>query len=664
MGLSALFSIPAFFLAIVVHAFLLTTVLKRPRKGTFEKLLIGLLTGLMVWYAGNFMAALLRQMDISKVGTAIMVFDALAFSALSLMPAGLLHTHWIYFGLHRLPSRAEQRVIPVLIALLYGSLLLLPLALVSLFSSVAVHPLEKLGPYRTPFLGLLGIAYIGSAYLQYRIVRNPQTPVEKSLFQRLLVLFAAIPVFTLYVFEFADPASPIYSLLVTAALLASVLPSVLVAYYIYRYQFLQLPVHRGLASGLLVLAVLLIYLLGTRFLGAYLERELGTSSRLLEITLLAGLLLLFGPVSQWLDKWISRGFVEEIDRYRILSERIRLKSYTEISSEHLAESVSDEINAALPDTHARIVLGSGGPETVGSIPLLGVGGEPMGVLSLTSSHRPSPGTREGIKILATEIAVAIERCRMLERQLELERDLSGKSHLEDLGRMAATIAHNVKNPLSSMKTLLQLQLESRDLTSDQREEFAMIVQEIDRLSRTVSSLLKFSRLGSGSTAVPSASSDVPSVVHTILGLFKGNLTGRGLEVRTSLQVPAGLCLDEEALKDVVSNLLGNAVDASPDGGVIRIEATTHASSLRLAVEDEGVGVPAEVQDTIFEPFVSTKSTGTGLGLSIVRERVNQLNGRVFVGPGRTGRGTRFEIEIPIGRDRNGGHGDALNQTMI
>ncbi len=214
--------------------------------------------------------------------------------------------------------------------------------------------------------------------------------------------------------------------------------------------------------------------------------------------------------------------------------------------------------------------------------------------------------------------------------------------------MAASVAHNVKNPLSSMRTLLQLFHEADNLTSEQRDEVQMMVREIDRLSSTVTNLLKFSRLESVQRG---RSAELPGVTLSALtdslqAVFAGDLQAR----RIRLDVSGGdltVRTEPEILTDILSNLLLNAIEASPTGGTIRLSLQRDGAQAEISVEDEGSGIPEQVRGKLFEPFVSTKSRGTGLGLAIVKKRVEQLSGTVsYISPVR-GRGTRFTVRFPI-----------------
>jgi signal transduction histidine kinase len=213
--------------------------------------------------------------------------------------------------------------------------------------------------------------------------------------------------------------------------------------------------------------------------------------------------------------------------------------------------------------------------------------------------------------------------------------------------MAATVAHNVKNPLSSMKTLLQLLGEAPNLAEDQSSDIDKVVAEIDRLSRTVSSLLEFSRLEKSQRPSP-REVDVGRLVDSVAGVFEGDFKSKNLRLKTLFE-PVRLRVesDDILLREILSNLLSNAVEASKPGGEIVISVGADRDHLRLAVEDQGEGVPERLRRSIFLPFFSTKSRGTGLGLAIVQKRVEQLGGEIRLESSRGSRGARFVVRLPV-----------------
>ena len=239
-----------------------------------------------------------------------------------------------------------------------------------------------------------------------------------------------------------------------------------------------------------------------------------------------------------------------------------------------------------------------------------------------------------------------------------------KAKLAFLGEMAARIAHNVKNPLSSMKTLVQLLEEDSSLPERVRHDCRMVVAEIDRLNANISQVLRYAKPSRDAGGAV----DLGEALRRIVALTRPEAERR----RVKLEFAASPCSamvegGNEAVDDILSNLLVNALEASPAGGTVRIgillvEGTgagagngnsrpggvggSNAKLLELTVEDQGAGVAVGLRHKIFQPFFTTRPAGTGLGLAIVERRVDEIGGAVECqSPIENGRGTRFLVRF-------------------
>ncbi len=252
--------------------------------------------------------------------------------------------------------------------------------------------------------------------------------------------------------------------------------------------------------------------------------------------------------------------------------------------------------------------------------------------------------RAVLEVLAGQVAVAIEDHRLLEENLRLERSLAQGERLAALGRMAATVAHEVKNPLSAIKSIAQVMREDERFAAEYARDLELIVGETDRLSRSVTQLLSFARQSPHGNA-PARADDLTAA---ILHLFAAQARDRG--VRLESRVEARDTLDgasAAAVRDALSNLIVNALQATPVGGTVRVSLGRDDAALVWAVEDEGAGVPADLRARVWEPFFTTRQRGTGLGLAIVRKRVEEVGGRARLAPQHEGEGARFELRLPL-----------------
>jgi two-component system, NtrC family, sensor histidine kinase HydH len=215
-----------------------------------------------------------------------------------------------------------------------------------------------------------------------------------------------------------------------------------------------------------------------------------------------------------------------------------------------------------------------------------------------------------------------------------------------VGQMAASISHNLKNPMGSMKTILQLQLENPELPDSIRSETKMLLDEISRLSTKLNQLLQFSRPAVRG-GMAHSSCDIREVIADVLNVLRPEAEKR--HVRLGSRMAEGeskVDASSEALHDVISNLVLNAIEASPPQGQINVQLSWLGLPCVVSVEDEGDGIPLQMQEKVMQPFFTTKPQGTGLGLAIVAKRVSEMGGELtVVSPVNGGRGTRFELKL-------------------
>jgi two-component system sensor histidine kinase HydH len=217
--------------------------------------------------------------------------------------------------------------------------------------------------------------------------------------------------------------------------------------------------------------------------------------------------------------------------------------------------------------------------------------------------------------------------------------------MASLGLMAATIAHEVKNPLSSIKSLAQLMQEDENLEDGYRRDLSYIVAEINRLNSCVEQLLIFSR------PIPEGREEI--AVDELLSNISSVLNREYAEQRVSFEYhsPESVTLknvDPQSLHQIVLNLAINAAQASPPGGIVEIHASHGAKGeVVITVSDHGAGIPAEIRSKVFDPFFTTKQKGSGLGLAIVAKNVRHLGGDVCLEDRTNGQsGTAIKVTLP------------------
>jgi two-component system NtrC family sensor kinase len=246
--------------------------------------------------------------------------------------------------------------------------------------------------------------------------------------------------------------------------------------------------------------------------------------------------------------------------------------------------------------------------------------------------------------------------RMREALVRAEQELRGRAEaqvaraekLASLGRISASIAHEINNPLTGILTFAKLlirDLETRPLDDALKEQglrqLRLVERETERCTAIVRSLLEFARQRPLHLKPVSAS----AVVEEALSLVGHQLELKGLALERALQVVPEVQGDAGQLRQAVVNLVLNACDATPSGGRIRLATRADDGGALIEVSDTGAGIAPEDQSRIFDPFFSTKEKGTGLGLSVVYGIVEHHGGRIEV-ESEPSRGTTFRIRLP------------------
>jgi len=276
-------------------------------------------------------------------------------------------------------------------------------------------------------------------------------------------------------------------------------------------------------------------------------------------------------------------------------------------------------------------------------------GRSLGTLRVKAHGAMLSGeTAAALEFLCEQLPGELDLCRLIEEKLQLERELAERERLAVLGQMAASISHNLKNPLGSIKTILQVQLESAELPESIRGETKMVLEEIGRLSSKLNQLLQFSRPAIRGGVV-AATCDARSVAEEVSGVLRHEAERRGIALEVGvMDGGAKLAASAEAVSEILSNLVVNALEATTRGGRVRLSGTANGEGFLFAVEDDGPGVPESAREKILQPFFTTKTQGTGLGLAIVARRVAEFGGKLdWESPLKDGKGTRFLVTLPL-----------------
>lgn len=672
---------------------------RRRRLSPIERVLFVLALSICGWHSSNLIITLhgLFGLGLANWVTFLRVTDTVAVISITFCYSFLLHVHiHLWAAAVDRPLKLSEKV---RIYLSYATTIFLPLAIYKIWTHQYAPMLQRVHLFVIPMAVWITYVLGVIAITELLIAKRSRNQSEQRIMRTLAASFVVIGIVILAALALGlGEGTQLGLYLKTVANLGSLLPSALLAYYIYRYRYLELIIEESLIVASFAAVVLTIYIYGIRTIGDWMTSRYGVRAGVVEALLILALALAAAPLRGWLAKRFHKLFEREAALYRQIVSRISSHAGQYQQLPDLLDFVEQQTTTALRLRKVRIVVSNSDGKEEGTDagplakPSLSV--EPVEslepanqwveqVLELSSQNSWSPvedapllekngytiayplrreervagvllvdapsGTltedaRSVLEILAGQVAIAIEDCRLVEENVRLERRLAERERLAILGQMAATVAHEIKNPLSAIKSIAQVMGEDETLNQEYARDLSLIVGETDRLGQSVTQLLSFARKETPAE-LPSRAD---AVIQSVVRLFQVSAEKQGIKLSVKVE------RDEEldgaavsALRVALSNLLLNALQASPAGGEVTITQTLENGDLLVFVEDSGPGIRDDLRQRIWEPFFTTKQRGTGLGLAIVRKRMQEAGGTARLVQHVNGGGARFELRVPL-----------------
>ena len=664
-----------------------------------ERVLFVLALSMCGWHGSNLLITLHGLLGFGytpRIVTLLRIVDTISVICITFCYSFLLHVHiHLWANAADRPLKASEKV---RVYLSYIPNLFLPLAIYKIWTHQYAPMLQRTKLFVIPMAVWITYVLVFVAVTELLIAKKTTNRSEKRIMRTLAASFIWIDIVILAAIALGvGEGTQLGLYLKTIANLGSLLPSALLAYYIYRYRYLELIIEESLIVASFAAAVLTIYIYGIRTIGDWVTSRYGVRAGVVEALLILGLALAAAPLRGWLEKRFHKLFEREAALYRQIVSRISSHSGQYQQLPDLLDFVEQQTTRALNLRSARIVLGrragddiddeDGRADLSNSLQNNGNGlvMEPWveqlldvsrqndwapveaeallerrgytiafplrredkisGMLLVdAASGSLTEDARTVLEILAGQVAIAIEDSRLIEENVQLERRLAERERLATLGQMAATVAHEIKNPLSAIKSIAQVMGEDQRLGDEYARDLSLIVGETDRLGQSVTQLLSFAR-----TKTPA---ELPSraeqLIQSVVRLFQVNADKEGIRLNVKIENDhelAGTAVS--AVRVALSNLLLNALQATPRGGEVAITARAENGELLIVVEDGGPGIPADLRKRIWEPFFTTKQRGTGLGLAIVRKRLQEAGGTARLLSPANGAGARFELRVPL-----------------
>src|SRR6267154_2503188 len=614
----------------LLQLFWMVVILGYRRQRNFERVFFLLSVALFFFYSGSLLA-LNAQIFYSEPPTLLTAFaKTLLCAGLCFLPPLLIHLHLEYAetrGMLRGGTLKRTLLIAGYAPALYFVLRAYPLLANSPGFDFLV-PGNALGRGYGAWLALAMVICAGWEIRFHLSAANQMQSWFHSLLAGVFAIGAALTI-QLHVVSGGLPRD-LSNVASTALALLAILPSAVLIYLVQRYNFLQIGRQKNLMYAVSVTFLALLYLALVRRVSTWLAPEIPPEAS--AAVLLFLLVIFIEPMQRMLGRRLQETAQRETDRVQRLMAEIQQQA-RQGNAEKLARFIETRVKETFELAAVRVNLRyepeSSEPPGISKRKVFlseGKISEPFGILgNVAGIVRVQPHgsvlsgeTRASLEFLCEQLPASLDLCRLLDEKERLERELAERDRLALLGQMAASISHNLKNPLGSIKTILQVQMESPELPESLRGETQIVLDEVGRLSSKLNQLLRFSRpvVRGGSVE---GRCDAAVVMEEVAGVLRHEAERRGVALELQLSTN------------------GAKVAAAADDGFCV-----------LSVEDNGAGISADARERLLQPFFTTKTQGTGLGLAIVARRVAEVGGKLdWVSPASGGRGTRFRIMLPI-----------------
>lgn len=658
--------------------FWMVVILGYRRQRNFERVFFFLCLSLFLFYGGSLLA-LNAQIYYAQLPLLLTTFAWTVLTVgLCFAPALLVHLHLEYAdtkGLLRRSGTSLGRWKHLVLTLAYACVVYFVLRAYPKLATAQdfdfLVPATSLGRAYGIYLGgLLGV----SAAWEFKFAGATSEREERRFHGFAGVILAAIALLAIVVHVvFLHLPAGRFADIGAVLMLLPIAPFGALIYAVEKHNFLQIGRQKNLMYAMSVTFLALLYLSLVRRVGTLLEPVLPPEAT--AAVLLFVLVIFIEPIQRALGRRLKETAQQEMDLVQRLTAEIQRQA-RQGDVDELARMIETRVKKTfeladakvsfrdlrgISDDVKRLAKESGieepklGESKFGLIVASGSGRQGhvlAGNLVGTMVVRPhgaaiSGETRAALEFLCEQLPAALDLCRLIEEKLRLERELAERERMAALGQMAASISHNLKNPLGSIKTILQVQLENPELPDSIRGETRLVLEEIGRLSAKLNQLLQFSRPALAGERV-NEGCDAATVTKEAAEVLAREAEHKGVALNIVLDgVMTPVRASKEAVSDIVSNLLVNALDATARGGRVAVHVERNGTGCLLTVEDDGPGIPQELREKILQPFFTTKTHGTGLGLAIVARRAAESGGKLdFESPTQDGHGARFSVFLP------------------
>lgn len=678
--------------AALIDTVLLFALVERHNWRAVTVWMVLLALGVWLWHGGSFVRQLVEP-SVGPLADPVRWLSMMAMACgLLLMPSAALHGTWrlLTHGRFQIAPQADLRM----------SLCYLPLTLlIPMGQALAVQPssefLALLAGYRLPYVIWLDLI---SAFTAYGLIRTVADAKEAPWrwFNHSLATSMVFIAFLATAFVFSSSRYPsATSTLQTIVGLSPLIPVLLFAYFVMRFQLLPLILERTLAYGAVLMGAMLFHAIVLREAFSGVATRYRVDLGVVEGILALGFILLYQPlrnrVAAALQSLVDSSSERRLERRRVsvqlaarateplpqlltwFTTTMQRSFGTDIAAGWLLDRDGRTIQCAgdvhlLDDQQLQQLLiameqsseqfitrySASNQQVLQVLDQIRAGAalgfqhtDIRGLFLIGCSRWGQPPDEEDLHalvLLVEQFGVTLHNSQLQAMQAAAEHRVLQQEKLSAMGLLAGSLAHEIKNPLSSIKTITRVLAEDLGCDSPHAEDLRMIEGEIDRLAVSTSELLEVAR-----TPRPD---QPPTPLAQLLAPTLRLLQHLARERKATFQLnfpdqPIVATLDQTSLREIVFNLVSNGLEAAAEGGTVVLSCHGEPDTVVMTIRDTGPGVSPEQRARLFEPFFTTKQTGTGLGLYIVARRVRELGGRIELRDDANP-GTTFELRLPLG----------------
>lgn len=741
-----------FFIGAVLHAVLLTEIWRRQVSLLHEWIFLALVLVMTLFNGLQFIALSIKEI-LGK--DTYLVYSELRYYSLiviGFLPPLLVHVHASFLDHVRGSTTRFRQALPLtaylpIVVLIYFA----DYSIVDARNRVIDENLSLVPPFVFWLTVCLGVCVL----LSLRIIRWTRNEKWRQFFTiESAIIVIIIGLLAFFYFGGGTGNVRLDKTLKGLLRVTALLPTLALIFLLYKYPFYSIVARRRLLFVILAGSFFSVYLIASRAVRQWAEDRPDINSDTLEIVLVAFIFVLYEPVKYIIRRIAGYYALHQKSVYqrtvRRITERIvsapntmeiakllqqSLRELLQVDDVGLftlaTQTVDGKSQVTILHTYgdirpfdvsrvARAVMEKDGIFEAKRVNVLQLrateipyrlyaaivlDGELVGLLAIGKKKNNEEFSFEEKELLLTvssQVAIAIENIELVQRRLELETRMFEADKLSSLGMLSTSIAHEVKNPLSSIKSIVQSMLDERtNGHEDSRRDLEVIEEEINRLTQVVDQLLRFAK----PERQEANAFDVCRTLDAILTIMRPEIRNRGITVYVNyVQRPLCMKTNQADLKEILFNVIINAVQAMESGGRLMIKAepvecefaqpaaipvetgsvqvsdllkpdpldagyalwqadvltalpiekvavkslepSSQGNCVRLSITDSGPGIPREKLEDIFKPFYTTKSSGTGLGLAIVKSKTEALNGRLVL-KSHEGLGTTFDLYIPV-----------------